>query len=663
MPAVGASPASVDSGLLWSALFEALPEGIALLDSVGMVRQWNRASAVIYGFQEAEILGRPWTTFVPSDRQASMRRLHRRAWIGERTESIDSSHVRKDGAAIDVKLSLEPVRSESGVVVAVLMIVRDATATTRLLARASELRVLFDVLPATVFYVDTDGQIRFINQTAHHHFGIDHTTAPGRDFREVFGTDLHGKCRAHVARALSGTEVEFELRPRGAREAELVVQVNLRPDYDAFGKVCGVIGVVTDISSIKRYEAELQRTNAALVEAKLLSDAATAAKTEFLANMSHEIRTPMTAILGYADVLVDAGTTLEERRDAAETIRRNGNHMVSVINDILDVSKIEAGQLTIESVPCSPSEILSDVVDLLRLRAEAKKLSLTLDYRTPIPSRMVADPTRLRQILLNLVGNAIKFTHAGGVAIDVSFDGGDAKRPTIVIQIRDSGIGMDAAALGRLFEPFSQGDTSTTRRYGGTGLGLSISRRLARLMGGDIEVTSEVNVGSTFRVRLPTGPIDAALLGRPSAGAGPASAPIAGGATAPAELAGCRVLYAEDGPDNQRLITRFLEKSGAMVRLVENGREALEEVMRAASGGGAYDIVLMDMLMPEMDGYEATRQLRERGYRGPIVALSASAMSQDRQRCMESGCDWFASKPIRRDELIAALTCFYQRRT
>jgi PAS domain S-box-containing protein len=429
-----------------------------------------------------------------------------------------------------------------------------------------------------------------------------------------------------------------------ARGNPVATEQNIFLIRDEQGVPRMVGNIITDITERKRSEVELAR-------ARDKAEAATRAKSEFLANMSHEIRTPMTAILGFADVLA-ASIRDPDQLDAARTIKRNGEYLIGIINDILDLSKIEAGKLEVEQVQCSPCQILSEVASLMRVRANSKNLPLEIEYDGPIPESIQSDPKRLRQILVNLIGNAIKFTEAGEVRVVARLSGAESGEPAMQFDVIDSGIGMTAGQIGELFKPFSQLDASTTRRHGGTGLGLTISQRLARELGGDINVQSTPGQGSTFTVKVSTGPLDGVrLLASPAEAQLPANS-----VSKPAEpiaSVDCRVLLAEDGLDNQRLIAVLLKKAGATVVVVENGKLAYDAALAARDAGTSFDVILMDMQMPVMDGYEATEKLRAAGYTGPIIALTAHAMSTDRTRCLQAGCDDYATKPIDRRQLLA----------
>jgi PAS domain S-box-containing protein len=390
-----------------------------------------------------------------------------------------------------------------------------------------------------------------------------------------------------------------------------------------------------------------------LLNSRRAAENANLAKSEFLANMSHEIRTPMTAILGYADILAKTFESHSEANDAVNTIRHNGRHLLTIVNDILDMSKIEARQMTTERMTTSPAALLNEVISLMHERATAKNVPLVLQCEGPLPETIESDPTRLRQILLNLLGNAIKFTSSGNVTILVSLTNTEAS-PALRIQVRDTGIGMTPDQCVKLlqFEAFSQADTSTTREFGGTGLGLRISDALAKLLGGKIEVQSTLGVGSTIGVTVDIGDISTVpmLDSYPLEKVGNLPASSTDGTDQDnAPLRGMWILLVEDGLDNQRLLSFLLRKAGADVEIAENGEVA---VARLESSEREFDVILMDMQMPILDGYAATRLLRDRGYELPIIALTAHAMSEDRAKCLDAGCDDFLTKPIDRDLLI-----------
>jgi signal transduction histidine kinase/ActR/RegA family two-component response regulator len=402
-------------------------------------------------------------------------------------------------------------------------------------------------------------------------------------------------------------------------------------------------------SKVNAATESLRQALALAERARAEAEMAARVRSEFLTNMSHEIRTPMTAILGYAELLLDPSLSETARVEHLFTIRRSGQHLLSLLDDVLDLARLESGRIAVDLQPCSPARLLGDVVDMLRCRATEKGVSLDLALLTPLPARISTDATRLRQILINLIGNAIKFTAQGGVEVRARFDpregGGE-----LAIEVKDSGIGMSNEQLSRIFEPFMQADSSTTRNFGGTGLGLSIARRLARTLGGDVVAQSELGRGSTFTVRVATGPVDGKEWDTQHEEV--ASPPPVLSAS---KLAG-RVLVAEDVPINRKLFELLLARAGVDVALASDGREAMRTVQNAEREGQAFDAVLMDMQMPVMDGYEATAQLRAVGCRTPIIALTAHSMAGDVDKCLRAGCTAYLAKPVSYDSLVDMLS-------
>ncbi|NOT00487.1 MAG: response regulator [Phycisphaerales bacterium] len=410
------------------------------------------------------------------------------------------------------------------------------------------------------------------------------------------------------------------------------------------------------LSAAHRTMHDLTRQNNMLARAKNAADAASRAKSAFLATMSHELRSPLTAIIGFAEMLDDAESpeSTKQWREGLQVIQQNGMHLLGVINDILDISKIEAGKMTIDPVPCSPFEIVDDVTSLMRVRAETKGLALEMQFAGPVPVTIVTDPARLRQILINLLGNAIKFTEHGHVCL-VAQAITSAGDPFVQFDVLDTGIGMTGEQTGNLFRDFTQADSSMSRRFGGTGLGLVVSRRLAELLGGGVSIIqSRPGVGSQFRATVATGPLDGvSLVNLADARVRAKDVPVH--RRPEFRLPPCRILLAEDGPDNQRLISLILTRAGAEVTLVENGKQAVDAATNARKDGHPFAVVLMDMQMPVMDGYQAARCLRDDGYDGPIIALTAHAMKSDRQACLDAGCDDYAAKPIDRATLFQVI--------
>ncbi len=421
----------------------------------------------------------------------------------------------------------------------------------------------------------------------------------------------------------------------------------------SFATVVALIPIIPKALSLRTAEELAEQ-----VAERTRAEEANAAKSQFLATMSHEIRTPLTAILGFAENLRDESLPSTTRRANTETIVRNGKHLLDVLNDILDLSKIEAGRMAVFAKRESPWGGILELCGQFSERASAKNVAFEWAFDTPVPEIVTTDSLRLRQILFNLLGNALKFTEAGCIRLGISFSERDGESGVLRFDISDTGIGISPGAASQLFNSFTQADATTTRKFGGTGLGLVISRRLAQILGGDVElVRSELRKGSTFRCTIAVGPREGAPLLSPEEVIRQVAqhAVVRVDSEAGISLKGVRILLVEDSPDNQRLICHILRTAGAEIGVAENGQVGVSECQFAVDMRRPFDVILMDMQMPLMDGYEATRRIRAAGFEGPIIALTANTMSGDRERCIAAGCDDFAPKPINRAGLLATI--------
>ncbi len=568
------------------------------------------------------------------------------------------------------------------------MVVRDSEEKFRTLYETSSDAVM--LLDETGFFDSNKATLRIFGCTNLQEFCSKHpadlspTTQPG-------GVDSMTLAKERIATALEKGSNRFDWMHKRTDGTVFPAEVLLNAMELGGRKV--LQAVVRDITERKRaeervreqtvllkrknQELEAQRqqlcaqqhnllaANRDLDEARIAAETANAAKSEFLANMSHEIRTPMTAILGFTDILLEEGDLDKappERLEAAETIKRNGDYLIRIIDDILSLSKIEAGKMMTERAACSPNQLVNDVVSLMKARSDAEGLSLDVEYIGLLPEIIHTDPTRLRQILVNLIGNAVKFTEIGSVRLIIRFVR-DHDEPLMQFDVADTGIGMTEEHVAKLFQPFTQADTSTTREYGGTGLGLTISKRFAELLGGDvIVVETQEGVGTRFRATVATGPLDGVrMIEAPTSVADVrAEAAKATGSTDERDLRDCRILVAEDNPTNRVLVVGMLKKAGVQVTAVENGKLAADAALAARDEGKPFDVILMDIQMPVMGGYEATGLLRRNGYNAPIIALTAYAMEGDREKCIVAGCDEYITKPIDRKKLIETIQAHLQ---
>lgn len=403
---------------------------------------------------------------------------------------------------------------------------------------------------------------------------------------------------------------------------------------------------------------ELEETRKTLKKANKAAEVAIQARSVFLANMSHEIRTPMTAILGFNEILQAPEITEADRLNATQIIQRNGHNLLDVINNILDLSHVESSTFELEKRKLNPINLLLDVKELLENRAKANKNVLQLQLRGEIPAVIQTDPTRLKQALVNLVENAIKFTENGLIRITIEYH---PQKDLLSYHILDTGVGISDELLHHIFQPFGQVDSSSSRKYGGTGLGLTITKRIVELLGGDVSLKSEYGKGSEFTLSIAANiPPETLMLN--SIDYSPASRITQLEYSVNSPING-RILLVEDGQDNQRLIRFILNKAGAEVTIAKNGVEGIKLAMAAKETEDPFDLILMDMQMPVMDGYEATQTLRELSYTGQIVALTAHAMTGDAERCLAAGCDGYLSKPIDRNVFIPEVANRLERKT
>lgn len=692
----GHAPASAED------LFETAPIGYLEIDRDGTVQRANRQYASLVGRARLELVGKHCEELAPAAHREKYTEQITRRMSGEaRLAPYQREYERPDGTKVVLEIHEELLTGSSGKVTGMRMAAVDVTqrkkSDEQAFQIATELHALFQAFPDFFLRLDRDGKV----QDAKGGGKSDPFLAPdkfvGRNLKELLPQDaveqfVQAQEQVKRSKSLGIAEFSVDLVP----EAQIYEMRLLELDWEWIAIVRNITARKTDETKLKEYAQELERKNEEMETALMTAREATQLKGRFLATISHEIRTPMNGVLGMTDLLL--GTALRtEQQEYAETIKRSATSLLALVNDILDLSRIEAGKLTIRPVPFSLKTVLDETVSLFALQARAKGLEFRLEIAPNVPATVVSDPERLGQVLNNLLGNAIKFTDAGRIGLTAILAGESADSIQVRFTVHDTGIGIAEEDHTRIFERFTQADTSNTRKYGGTGLGLAISKELVELLGGEIGVESEPDHGSKFWFTVALGkavpesapvPKPASSPKAPAQSAKPhikvtipAPAPQSSAVSPPKACAPAhpavqkrdglanltaavlghsqRVLLAEDNEVNQRVTVRLLEKLGLAVDAVMNGREAVDAVSKKN-----YGLILMDCQMPEMDGFEATAVIRNRERNNrhtPICALTANAMEGDRERCLAAGMDDYIAKPVSVGKLQEAIDRWIRR--
>ncbi|QIN82318.1 PAS domain S-box protein [Rubrobacter tropicus] len=621
-----------------SALSDAAFEGIVIVED-GRVLVANRAFVEMFGYEPGEVVGMAATDFVaPESRGLVAARIRE-----ESEEPYEVTVSRKDGTPFEAQVRARPsvYKNRPVRITAITDVTERKRAEEALLKSEARNRAVVETAQDAIITMTSDGRVRSFNPAAQRTFGYDANEVVGQPLSVLMPARFRGSHEAGFRRYLGGGEAHVVgmgpvalagLRKNG-EEFPLELSIGeMREDGDIL-----FTGIIRDTTERKRYEEELEVARDAAEEASR-------AKSDFLANMSHEIRTPMNGIIGMTELLLDTGLD-EEQREYAKTVATSAENLLVIINDILDFSKIEAGKVSLEELDFDLRATVEDVVGMLAGRAQEKGLEMINFVEYDVPTNLTGDPFRLRQVLTNLLGNAIKFTEEGEVVVRTSLVEETPKGATVRISVQDTGIGMTEEQRGRLFQSFSQADASTTRRYGGTGLGLAISKRLVELMGGEIGVQSEPGAGSTFHFSLPLGKQD------------DSSAPAPGVGFEPRELRGLRVLIVDDNATNRRILEKQTASWGMESCSVDGGPAALEELRVAASRGRHYDLALLDMQMPGMDGVQLARRVRATpDLPAPrLVMLTSIGQRGDGEEARRAGIEAYLTKPVKQSELRGAI--------
>jgi PAS domain S-box-containing protein len=604
---------------------EGMLEGFVVTDLEERITLVNSAACRMLGYDSEDLLGRSFVELTPPGQRELVRRATARRRRGE-SERYELRVRLPDGEERWLLVSGVPVRDDEGRVVEAAAVLRDITESKEAQQEVRKLARFPSENPNPILRVATDGTIVYANKAS-------------RALLEFWGIRsgqrLPGSMVSAVNLAFGHNHLEVREVSSHGTVFELIFAPIVSQGYvNIYGR---------DVTDARRAEREILDAQQRALEAARV-------KSEFLANMSHEIRTPLNGILGMTELLLESELD-QEQRESLSMVLSSSRSLLRVVNDVLDFSRVEAGRLRLECLPFSLEVVVAEALKVVAARAGEKELELISDLDPSVPDSLEGDPERLRQVLLNLLDNAIKFTAEGAVAVSAALEETEDAPPRLLLTVADTGIGVSEEEQSRIFESFTQADGSTTRRYGGTGLGLTISSQLVALMGGHIEVESSPGHGSRFRLNLPLRTPREAVSETPAAdeAASPASP-----STIPATNGPRRVLLAEDNSINSRVVRRMLERGGYLVEVVSDGRRALEALEKAR-----YHVAILDVEMPVMNGLEAAQSIRMREEREgghlPILALTAHAMEGDRDRCLDAGMDEYLAKPVRARELVATV--------
>jgi len=643
-------------------LFENSPEGIVFLDDHDRVVRANQEFIRMFGFSKSEVEGRAINELIaPPELRDEALQITEQVSRGSQV-SFETVRSRKDGTRLDVSILGSPVNHGLDKTASVYGIYRDISERKEIedaLQQSEHLfRTVVENLAEGLLITEFDDGILYANPRLALITGYDVEEMIGKQSHKLFTEESEwGVAQQRNEERAKGIGGSYEMRLRRKNGTFIWVQVNAAPFVNAENEIIGTFGAITDITKSKHAQQDLIEAREKALEASRL-------KSEFVANMSHEIRTPMNGIIGMTALLLDTNLS-EEQKEFASTIKTSGDSLLKIINDVLDFSKIEAGKLVIERCPFNLTTCIKESSSIFLQLARERNVEISIIISPAVPSQVIGDALRLKQILTNLLGNAVKFTREGSIIVSVNVLQEWDENVTLEFRISDSGIGIPAEVRERLFQPFTQADGSTTRKYGGTGLGLSISRTLVSLFGGTIGFQSNSGVGSTFWFTLPlqkhrNGLTEEIVHDYPRDNS---STKLEGEERRLATMlvdrvAPPRIMVVEDNPVNQQVAIRMLRRLGFDSALASNGRDAVTMFQQEA-----FDIILMDCQMPEMDGYAATAEIRTIAHEHDviIIAMTANALEGAREECLGAGMDDYIAKPVRPKEFEQKLNFWLKR--
>lgn len=639
----------IESKGMFQTVFNNMAATITVTDKDEKIVAWNPFAERMLKLTKEQLFNKPVKELYPPKEWRKLRALKiRQKGIGQ---DIETQMVRSDGSVLDVSISISILKDLEGNQVGSIGIMRDITrqkaAERKLRDSENKIRIILDNSAASITLTDEQERIVSWNKYTEQLLEMNKTDLYLKPISAIYPKEEWEKIRSENIRKMgSKHHLQTKVNTKTGGVIDIDLSINILRDIN--GLIVGSVGIMHDITEQKKFQEML-------VQAKLAAEEASSAKSLFLANMSHEVRTPMNTIMGMIDLTLDTPLS-NEQKDNLSVAKDAADNLLGLLNDILDLSRVEAGKITLENIEFDLPNVARSVIKGLSVLARNKGLELELEIEENVPALLEGDPVRLRQVLINLINNALKFTHKGIIKTVIKVASINDKEAMLLFAVQDQGIGIPKDKHALIFDVFTQADDSTTRRFGGTGLGLAISKRLVDMMGGRIWVESEVAKGSTF---LFTANFKLAEVKKVSVSALD-GADIDVEKIIREELQQLNILLAEDNVVNQKITTRILEKQGWNVDAVENGQEVIEK-----NNSKEYDVILMDAQMPVLDGIETTKIIRKNeektGRHVPIIALTARAMQEDRKRCIDAGMDGYVAKPIDRKKLFEEITSIFRK--